>query len=414
MALLGVLFWIPFALAQSMPKSSSKPQPSAPALHSIELLHKNDTGDLYAPTALKLAYFEAEAQYQAWNYNVAHSAFQRILDSFSTPQTNQFLLGVYFRLAQLHSMSYSFVDANNEIQPHDPDIIQALQYVKMGLGLQPNHIDLLYLKATLEYNDGCSQQAAQTFMMLCALDPHSFTFHHFAAMALSQTLKRPGGNVQAKDLLDFCDTWETHLGNTEKVRQYRQMANDYLQIQAISAAKNNPNKSWEKPVNENKNTQKSVLSTTNKYRKFLALCLELNRYQEAHIWADSLESVAPIFSAHNLVNAFSHAYNNLWELAQAETANSQVETDPFILNQYLRISARIASHKAQQHPNFGNPKLPETELALNLWIDLHQREGLSPNDLSFAISIADQAHSVQYLTVWKQMAQDLKNPPTQK
>jgi hypothetical protein len=114
------------------------------------------------------------------------------------------------------------------------------------------------------------------------------------------------------------------------------------------------------------------------------------------------------------VNAFFSAYNNQWEIAQAECANSQVETDPFILNQYLRISARIASYKAQQHPNFGNPKLPETEAALNLWIDLHQREGLSPNDLPFAISIADQAHSVQYLTRWKQMAQDLKNPPAQK
>ena len=91
-----------------------------------------------------------------------------------------------------------------------------------------------------------------------------------------------------------------------------------------------------------------------------------------------------------------------------------METDPFILNQYLRISARIASHQAQQHPNFGNPKLPETEAALSLWIDLHQREGLSPNDLPFAISIADQAHSVQYLTLWKQMAQDLKTPPSQK
>lgn len=356
----------------------------------------------YAPPSLKTAYYAAEALYQGENYRGAQEAFLRIIDSFSNPQTKQYLVGTYHRLAQLKSSEYTFADAKNVVQTHKPDIIQALYYVEMGLGLQPNHIDLLYLKATLEYNHGRPQKAAKTLQLLCTLDPHSFTFHHFTAIALSQSLKGSDGTNHAKALLTFCDTWETHLGNTEKLQQFRQMAIDHLQIQDINARKNNPT------------AQQPVLSTTNKYRKFLALSLEMNRFQEAHMWADSLESVAPIFSAHNLVNAFSHAYNNQWELAQAETTNSQVETDPFILNQYLRISARIASHQAQQHPNFGNPKLPETEAALNLWIDLHQREGLSPNDLPLAISIADQAHSVQYLTRWKQMAQDLKTPSIQK
>jgi hypothetical protein len=319
-------------------------------------------------------------------------------------------VGALYRLSQLQALEYTYIDEKNEAKNHQPNIPQALYYVETGLAIQPNHIDLLFQKANLEYNHNKPLKAAKTFQTLCTLDPHSFTFHHFAAIALSQTLKGPDATNQAKALLTFCDTWETHLGNTEKLQQFRQLANDHLQIQEIKTLKNNSNNSTGQPAP----IQLPALSAPNKYRKFLALSLEMNRYQEAHIWADSLESVAPIFSAHNLVNAFSYAYNNQWELAQAETANSQVETDPFILNQYLRISARIASHQAQQHPNFGNPKLPETETALNLWIDLHQREGLSPNDLPFAISIADQAHSVQYLTRWKQMAQDLKTPPTQK
>lgn len=388
-ALFGAISPLSLVVAQSLP-------PTAPAT--------------FAPPALKLVYYQAEAQYQAENYHQAQTAFQSLLDSFSSPDTKPFLVGALYRLSQLQALEYAYIDEKNEAKNHQPNIPQALYFVETGLAIQPNHIDLLFQKANLEYNHNKPLKAAKTFQTLCTLDPHSFTFHHFAAIALSQTLKGPEATNQATALLTFCDTWETHLGNTEKLQQFRQLANDHLQIQEIKTLKNNPNNSAGQPAP----IQLPALSAPNTYRKFLALSLEMNRYQEAHIWADSLESVSPIFSAHNLVNAFSYAYNNQWELAQAETANSQVETDPFILNQYLRISARIASHQAQQHPNFGNPKLPETETALNLWIDLHQREGLSPNDLPFAISIADQAHSVQYLTRWKQMAQDLKTPPTQK
>jgi len=367
--------------------------------------------EIYAPANIKLAYFSAEAQYQAENFHEAQQAFQQLIDSFSVPTTNPFLLGAYFRLSQLHAAEYTFITKNNSAQTHSPDIIQALHYLETGLSLQPNNIDLLFLKANLEYNHNQPLKAASTFQTLCTLDPHSFTFHHFAAIALSQTLKGPNSNQQAQQLRTFCDTWEKHLGNTEKLAQFRQLANDQLQIQQVNTNRNNPNTTTNQSAPISK---PNTLSTPNKYRKFLALSLEMNRYQEAHIWADSLESVAPIFSAHNLVSAFAYAYNNQWELADAETANSQVETDPFILNQYLRIQARIASHRAQQHPNFGNPKLPETETALNLWIQLNQQEGLSPTDLPFAISIADQAKSFQYLTLWKQMAQDLKTPPSQK
>jgi tetratricopeptide (TPR) repeat protein len=397
---------LPVANAQSLPPPKPKQSPAS----TIEQVISETAINNFAPPDLKLAYYEAEAQYQAENYKEAQAAFQRLIDSFSSPETKQHLVGAMYRMAQLHAMEYTYSDAKNGIQTHKPDVIQALYYMETALWMQPNHIDLLYLKATLEYNHNRPQKAAQTLLQLCALDPHSFTFHHFTAIALSQTMKGPIATHQAQSLLSFCDTWENHLGKTEKVQQFRQLALDQLQIKDIEKGKQN-----NKPASPTQATAKQpVLSTPNKYRKFLALCIEMNRYQEAHLWADSLESVAPVFSAHNLVNAFSHACNNKWELAQAETANSQVETDPFILNQYLRISARIASHQAQQHPNFGNPKLPETEAALNLWIDLHQREGLTPNDLPFAISIADQAHSVQYLTLWKQMAQDLKTSPSQK
>jgi hypothetical protein len=51
---------------------------------------------------------------------------------------------------------------------------------------------------------------------------------------------------------------------------------------------------------------------------------------------------------------------------------------------------------------------------LQLWIELYQQEGLTPNDLPYAISIAEQAQSVQYLNLWKQMAQDLESLPKNK
>lgn len=366
----------------------------------------------FAPPSLKTAYYNAEALYQAENYKGAHEAFLRIVDSFSIPKTKPFLLGTYHRLAQLKSLEYTFADANNAVKTHKPDIIQALYYVEMGLGLQPKHIDLLYLKATLEYNHGRPQKAAKTLQLLCTLDPHSFTFHHFAAIALSQGLKSTDGTAQAKALLSFCDSWETHLGKTEKVQQFRQLANDHLQIQSLETAKNNSQSG--SAGNTAIMNRQPALSTPNRYRKFLAISLEMNRFQEGHRWADSLESTAPVFTAHNLVNGFELIQNNRWDDALLEAENRQSETDPFMVLQYQRMSARIATHIAQNHPNFGNPKLPETDHALQLWIELYQKEGLTPNDLPFAISIAEQAHSIQYLTLWKQMAQDLKTPPTQK
>jgi hypothetical protein len=114
-------------------------------------------------------------------------------------------------------------------------------------------------------------------------------------------------------------------------------------------------------------------------------------------------------NAHQLIN------QNQWTAAQDELTLANTETDPFIQLQYLRLRARIASNKAQSLPQFNtNPKLPQTQHALQLWIELYQQEGLTPNDLPYAISIAEQAQSVQYLNLWKQMAQDLESLPKNK
>jgi hypothetical protein len=145
------------------------------------------------------------------------------------------------------------------------------------------------------------------------------------------------------------------------------------------------------------------------------MSLELYYFSAAHQYADTLENTAPIFTAHNLVNAHQLINQNQWAAAQDELTLANTETDPFIQLQYLRLRARIASNKAQSLPQFNtNPKLPQTQQALQLWIELYQQEGLTPNDLPYAISIAEQAQSVQYLNLWKQMAQDLESLPKNK
>lgn len=344
---------------------------------------------------LKIAYFSAEAHYQAEQFHEAKNEFQHILDSFSQPENTPHLTGVLFRLAQIQAREYTFANAQGAVQTHQPDVLQALHYTERALNIQPKNTDILYFKATLEYNHNKPLKAAQTLQQLCTLDPHSFTFHHFAAIALSQTLKGPSAPTQTLELLRFCDTWETHLGLTEKVKQFRQLAKDQQQIQSLPNNNNPKAKTADAPTT-------TILSAPNRYRKNLALRIEYNRYAEAHLWADSLENIAPVFTAHNLVNGFEHAHNNRWQEAQAELANSDLETDPFIQLQYLRLNARITAHQQQ------------TTKALNLYIELYQKEGLTPSDLPFAISVAEQAQSVQYLNLWKQMAQDLESNPNNK
>lgn len=347
--------------------------------------------------ALKIAYFSAEAHYQAENYHAAKEEFQHILDSFSQPENIPHLTGVLFRLAQIHAQQYTYANPQGAIQTHQPDVVQALHYTERALNIQPKNTDILYLKATLEYNHNQPLKAAQTLQQLCTLDPHSLTFHQFAAIALSQTIKGSIATQQAKELLRFCDSWETHLGLTEKVKQYRQLALDQQQIQAINNSKAQANR----PSNTNPPPQ-TTLSAPNRYRKNLATLIEKNQFAEAHLWADSLEAISPVFSAHNLVNGFELAFKNHWQEAQAELANSDLETDPFIKLQYLRLNARITTQQQQ------------TAKALNLWIELFEKEGLTPTDLPLAISVAEQAQSIQYLNRWKQMAQDLESHPNNK
>lgn len=302
-----------------------------------------------------------------------------------------------FRLAQIQAREYAFANAQGAVQTHQPDIIQALHYTERALNIQPKNTDILYFKATLEYNHNNPLKAAQTLQQLCTLDPHSLTFHQFAAIALSQTLKGVTTTQQANELLRFCDTWENHLGLTEKVKQFRQLAKDQQQTQTISSNKTQANG----PGNTNPPPH-TDLSAPNRYRKNLALLIEKNQFAEAHLWADSLESIAPVFSAHNLVNGFESAYKNQWQEAETELSNSDLETDPFIKLQYLRLNAHITTHQKQ------------TAKALNLWIELFQNEGLTPSDLPLAISVAEQTQSVQYLNRWKQMAQDLESNPNKK
>ncbi|MFM2256127.1 MAG: hypothetical protein RLZZ47_1616, partial [Bacteroidota bacterium] len=280
--------------------------------------------------------------------------------------------------------------------------------------IQPLNKDYLYFKAQLLYESNQPAAAAAILVQLSTLDPHSFTFHHFAAIALSQAAKRypSASEIFAKQLLGFCDTWTKHLGNTEKVAQFRNLALTQLQeAEGVSTNQDKENRDKGNQVNTNQNRESQPINTPNSgptpklsnlnwAKKRFAMSLELYNFSAAHQYADTLENTAPIFTAHNLVNAHQLINQNQWAAAQDELTLANTETDPFIQLQYLRLRARIASNKAQSLPQFNtNPKLPQTQQALQLWI---------------AISIAEQAQSVQYLNLWKQMAQDLESLPKNK
>lgn len=398
----------------------------APSLHAQHTepspIVTNTPNSPYASPQLKAAYYNAEAQYQAENYREAQALFQQLLDTFSSqPAQQPFLSGAHYRLAKIQATTYDYYNAKNTsdnnntpVETHTANKLAALQNLSRALSIQPLNKDYLYFKAQLLYESNQPAEAAAILLQLSSLDPHSFTFHHFAAIALSQAAKRYPSAPQnfAKQLLGFCDTWTKHLGNTEKVTQFRNLALTQLQDQEeINSAQDRESQ----PINTPNSGQTPKQSNLNWAKKRFAMSLELYNFSAAHQYADTLENTAPIFTAHNLVNAHQLINQNQWAAAQDELTLANTETDPFIQLQYLRLRARIASNKAQSIPQFNtNPNLPQTQQALQLWIELYQQEGLTPNDLPFAISVAQQAQSIQYLTLWKQMAQDLKTPPTQK
>ena len=411
----------------------------APSLHAQNTepspIVTNTQNSPYASPQLKAAYYNAEAQYQAENYREAQSLFQQLLDTFSSqPAQQPFLSGAHYRLAKIHATTYDYYNAKNTngntpVETHTANKLAALQNLSRALSIQPLNKDYLYFKAQLLYESNQPAAAAAILVQLSTLDPHSFTFHHFAAIALSQAAKRypSASEIFAKQLLGFCDTWTKHLGNTEKVIQFRNLALTQLQeAEGVSTNQDKENRDKGNQVNTNQNRESQPINTPNSgptpklsnlnwAKKRFAMSLELYNFSAAHQYADTLENTAPIFTAHNLVNAHQLINQNQWAAAQDELTLANTETDPFIQLQYLRLRARIASNKAQSLPQFNtNPKLPQTQQALQLWIELYQQEGLTPNDLPYAISIAEQAQSVQYLNLWKQMAQDLESLPKNK
>ena len=431
----------------------------APSLHAQNAepspIVTNTQNSPYASPQLKAAYYNAEAQYQAENYREAQTLFQQLLDTFSSqPAQQPFLSGAHYRLAKIQATTYDYYNAKNTsdnnttpVETHTANKLAALQNLSRALSIQPLNKDYLYFKAQLLYESNQPAAAAAILVQLSTLDPHSFTFHHFAAIALSQAAKRypSASEIFAKQLLGFCDTWTKHLGNTEKVAQFRNLALTQLQApEDINSAEGKENQGKEAPGREGKGNQSNSTqgnstqdkvtqnqesqpintpnssptpkqSNLNWAKKRFAMSLELYNFSAAHQYADTLENTAPIFTAHNLVNAHQLINQNQWAAAQDELTLANTETDPFIQLQYLRLRARIASNKAQSLPQFNtNPKLPQTQQALQLWIELYQQEGLTPNDLPYAISIAEQAQSVQYLNLWKQMAQDLESLPKNK
>lgn len=395
------------------------------------------TNTLYASPQLKTAYYSAEAQYQAENYREAQTLFQQLLDSFSNEPTQQpFLSGAHYRLAKIQATTYDYYNAKNSngnnpstVETHTANKLTALQHLSRALNIQPLNKDYLYFKSQLLYESNQPAEAAAILVQLSTLDPHSFTFHHFTAIALSQAAKRYPSAPEnfAKQLLGFCDTWTKHLGNTEKVLQFRNLALTQLQaLEEIHSTQgkekqgkgnqSQENQSREsQPINTPNSGQTPKQSNLNWAKKRFAMCLELYNFSAAHQWADTLENNAPIFTAHNLVSAHQLINQNQWAAAKDELTLANTETDPFMQLQYLRIKARIASNQALSLSQVNtNPNLPQTQQALQLWIELYQKEGLTPNDLPFAISIAQQAQSVRYLNLWKQLAQDLANIPSSK
>jgi hypothetical protein len=141
----------------------------------------------------------------------------------------------------------------------------------------------------------------------------------------------------------------------------------------------------------------------------------------AYQYADTLENTLPIFTARDLVKGFQQLIINQPQTAVEICKNSDIETNPFVLQLYLLLEAKATTQIVKSHVNVGGQiasepnaeLLAESSHSLALWQKLYDQKALTePNDINDAKSIANILNNQEWIDRFQQLASDLNTTPS--
>ena len=351
---------------------------------------------------------------------------------------------------------------------HKANIQMALYQLDLALKYSPNNKDYLYAKAQLLEKTQTWMGAAKIYKDLCSIDPHSWTFHEKAATAyfeyLPQVLDGKGSPVEIlQEFQLFSDTWEKHfslspsivetklyilwcrevflkfpgeiIDNPEKnasiLQKYQSMIpvdifnwmsqNDYTNNTYLLRKKNDVQPSESIP-NQKAAAQQQFQSAVNRHvDKVFYVAIIRQDWLMAYQYADTLENTLPIFTARDLVKGFQQLTINQPQTAVEICKNSDIETNPFVLQLYLLLEAKATTQIVKSHANVGGQiasdptaeLLAESSHSLALWQKLYNQKALTePNDINDAKSIANILNNQEWIDRFQQLASDLNTTPT--
>jgi hypothetical protein len=351
---------------------------------------------------------------------------------------------------------------------HKANIQMALYELDLALKYSPNNKDYLYAKAQLLEKTQNWMGAAKIYKDLCSIDPHSWTFHEKAANAyleyLPQVLNGKGSQLEIlQEFQMFSDSWEKHFSlspsivetklyilwcreiylkfpaeiidnpgkNASILQKYQSMIsvdisnwmrqNDYTNITYQLKKINDVQRSESSP-NQKTTAQQQFQSGVNRHvDKIFYVSIIRQDWLMAYQYADTLENTLPIFTARDLVKGFQQLTINQPQTAVEICKNSDIETNPFILQLYLLLEAKATTQIVKSHANVGGQiaseptaeLLAESSHSLKLWQKLYDQKALTElNDINDAKSIANILKNQEWIDRFQQLASDLNTTPS--
>jgi hypothetical protein len=351
---------------------------------------------------------------------------------------------------------------------HKANIGMALYELDLALKYSPNNKDYLYAKAQLLEKSQNWMGAAKIYKDLCSIDPHSWTFHEKAANAyleyLPQVLNGKESQLEIlQEFQSFSDTWEKHfslspsivetklyilwcreiylkfpaeiIDNPEKnasvLQKYQAMIpvdisnwmrqNDYTNITYQLKKITDVQRSESSPNQKAAAQQQFQTGVVRHIDKVFYVAIIRQDWLMAYQYADTLENTLPIFTARDLVKGFQQLTINQPQTAVEICKNSDIETNPFVLQLYLLLEAKATTQIVKSHANIGGQitsepnaeLLAESSQSLALWQKLYDQKALTePNDINDAKSIANILNNQEWINRFQQLASDLNTTPS--
>ena len=351
---------------------------------------------------------------------------------------------------------------------HKANIQMALYQLDLALKYSPNNKDYLYAKAQLLEKTQNWMGAAKIYNELCTIDPHSWTFHEKAANAyleyLPQVLNGKGSQLEIlQEFQMFSDSWEKHFSlspsivetklyilwcreiylkfpaeiidnpgkNASILQKYQSVIsvdisnwmrqNDYTNITYQLKKINDVQRSESSP-NQKTTAQQQFQSGVNRHvDKIFYVSIIRQDWLMAYQYADTLENTLPIFTARDLVKGFQQLTINQPQTAVEICKNSDIETNPFMIQLYLLLEAKATTQIVKSHANVGGQiaseptaeLLAESSHSLKLWQKLYDQKALTElNDINDAKSIANILNNQEWIDRFQQLASDLNTTPS--